>query len=208
MPTALKPPPLFKLPCVPDTAPSVVIDVGADGKVIRKKEEPAVVYRNIVNVTGRSRVNRAALGINGHWKFDRPMNPKRMLGFIYLVRDNYNEKFYIGKKNYKGRGATNKDKESNWKWYTSSSDPLNEAIAKHGKQHFDFFVIEEYRTVSTLAFAESWSLLYVESPFNHASWYNVLVNKVSWRCFEPLTAKHKLRLRQILDGVELPEIKD
>ncbi len=129
---------------------------------------------------------------NGHWCFEQQMGTG--VGFIYVIRDNVLERFYLGKKLFFGMGTLNKGKESNWKKYTSSSKVLNELIKERPREEFDFICLEQYKTKGTLSYSETWSLCFVEAPTSN-KWYNTLIEKVSWNVKEPVTERHKRRLR-------------
>jgi hypothetical protein len=129
---------------------------------------------------------------NGHWRFPEQMGDG--VGFIYVIRDNYMKRFYLGKKLFRGTGKLNKGKESNWKKYTSSSKLLAEMLKERPKEEFDFICLEQYQTKGTLSYSETWSLCHVEAPTND-DWYNRLVEKVSWNVKEQITDRHKERLR-------------
>lgn len=133
---------------------------------------------------------------NGHWSFPEQMG--NGVGFIYIIRDNVLERFYLGKKQFLGMGTLNKGKESNWKKYTSSSKVLNELIKERPKEEFDFICLEQYKTKGTLSYSETWSLCYVEAPTNK-NWYNTLIEKVSWTVKEPITDRHKERLAKAIN---------
>jgi len=87
---------------------------------------------------------------NGHWKFPHQMGTGKHVGFIYVIRDLYMRKMYLGKKQYRGTGAVNKGVETNWRRYTSSSKELNILLANRPKDEFDFVCVEEYFTKGTL----------------------------------------------------------
>jgi hypothetical protein len=165
----------------------------------------AAKYTSLEGVIG-SRVKRSDYGSNGHWDFPTVMGEKGMVGFIYLIYNILEGKGYIGKKNYRGSGKINRGQESNWKWYISSSDSLSEDIKRLKKDQFLFICIEEYSTKGGLSYAESWSLFHVEAPTDPDRWYNVLINKVSWRSREKITALHKERLGEYLVVYDL-EVK-
>jgi len=132
---------------------------------------------------------------NGHWQF-----PERMgdgVGFIYVIRDNYLKRFYLGKKLYYGMGKLNKGKESNWKKYTSSSKVLAEMLKERPKEEFDFICLEQYKTKGTLSYSETWTLCFVEAPTS-VMWYNRLIEKVSWPVKEGISERHKSRLNDIM----------
>jgi hypothetical protein len=142
-------------------------------------------------VIPKAKINTNAFS-NGHWLFPEQMGSG--VGFIYIIRDNVLERFYLGKKLFYGTGALNKGKESNWKRYSSSSKLLNELIKQRPKEEFDFICLEQYKTKGTLSYSETWSLCHVEAPTSK-SWYNTMIEKVSWNVKETITDRHKYRLK-------------
>lgn len=136
--------------------------------------------------------------MNGHWKFPEQMGGDKYVGFVYVIRDNVLERFYLGKKLFVGFGKSNKGKESNWKKYTSSSKLLAEMFAQRPKDEFDFICLEQYKTKGTLSYSETWSLCYVEAPTS-LRWYNKLIEKVSWNVREPISDRHKERLHAAMN---------
>jgi hypothetical protein len=132
---------------------------------------------------------------NGHWVFPEQMGIG--VGFIYIIRDNYLERFYLGKKLYRGTGQVNRGKESNWKKYTSSSKVLAELLKARPREEFDFICIEQYKTKGTLSYSETWSLCLVEAPTNK-KWYNRLIGKVTWPVSEPISERHKQRISDVI----------
>jgi len=137
---------------------------------------------------------------NGHWLFDEPLGRNGEFGFIYLIHDTLNDKMYIGKKQFFGTGQANKGVESDWRRYTSSCKALQAVMKEQGKANFKFYVLEQYKIRGTLGYAETWSLMYCETPANKDKWYNSLVNKISWTVKEGISKKHKDRLNAILQG--------
>jgi hypothetical protein len=150
-----------------------------------------------------SRVDPTKYRGNGHWQFDEPLGTDKQVGFIYVIRDILNEKLYLGKKQFKGLGRENKGEDSNWRWYISSSKELSASIKTNGKDSFEFVAIEQYRSKGAVSYAETWSLMHVESPVNRHMWYNLLVNKVSWVVKEPITQKHKDRLHMMCMATQI-----
>lgn len=132
---------------------------------------------------------------NGHWLFPEQMGVG--VGFIYVIRDTVMKRLYLGKKQFYGTGKLNRDKESNWKRYRSSSKLLAELFKHRPVEEFEFICIEQYKTKGTLSYSETWSLCFVEAPTSD-DWYNTLVEKVSWPVKEPITARHKERLNKVL----------
>lgn len=139
---------------------------------------------------------------NGHWSWDdEPLGKRPYTGFIYVIKDIVNSKLYLGKKQYEGAGKLNKGQTSNWSWYISSSKELSESIKVNGKEKFEFIAIEQYKSKGALSYAEVWSLLHAQTPVYRDKWYNMLINKVSWKVTEPPTKRHIQRLHSVMDTV-------
>ena len=130
---------------------------------------------------------------NGHWQFPEQMGGDEYVGFIYVIRDKYLQRCYLGKKTYRGSGKLNKGVESDWKRYKSSSNLLKDMFKERPKEEFEFICIEQYRTKGTLSYSETWSLCAVEAPTSKV-FYNTLIEKVSWPVKEAITVRHKERL--------------
>jgi len=164
------------------------------------QNKPASGERIIrVSLNKRTRIDKNSLGVNGVWKFDKVLGTEGQVGFVYIVKDILENKFYIGRKYYLGSGIKNKNKESNWQWYTTSNKYLSESIKKNGRDFFEFFVIEEYCSRGAVSFAETWTLCTVEA-LSSDKFYNGLIEKVSWKVKEKITDKHKERMKLILNG--------
>ena len=138
---------------------------------------------------------------NGHWEFPEQLDFENAFGFIYVIIDKIEPAFYIGKKNFRGNGKVNKGKQSNWRTYTSSSSIINQLLAEHGKDNFEFIVLEQYNNRGSLPYAESWSQLAAEVPTNNHITYNRFIDKISWKVTEPITKRHKLRLQKVLKDI-------
>lgn len=133
---------------------------------------------------------------NGHWKFPEQMGDH--MGFIYVIRDNVLERFYLGKKLFYGTGKVNRGKESNWKKYVSSSKLLANIFKYRPKEEFEFICLEQYKTKGTLSYSETWTLCFVEAPTNN-KWYNTIIDRVAWNVKESITDRHKQRLKDIIE---------
>lgn len=180
--------------------PESMVGTVFKGSVI---EKPEPVRKRRVSLEGKvgSRVDPTDYRGNGHWEFPEALGTKGNVGFIYVIIDMNNNKIYLGKKQFKGMGALNKGQDSNWRWYISSSTELSEAVKNYGKEGFEFIAIEQYKTKGTLSYAESWSLMHAEAPTRQDKWYNRLINKVSWRVTEPISERHKSRLKAVMARV-------
>ena len=95
----------------------------------------------------------------------------------------------------------NVGKESDWRRYLSSSKLLAEMMQERPKKEFEFICIEQYKTKGTLSYSETWSLCLVEAPTS-VKWYNNLIEKVSWNVKEPITARHRQRLNEIIERMK------
>jgi hypothetical protein len=169
---------------------------------------PVKSTKTRVSLEGKigSRIDPTNYRGNGHWEWDgpKPLGTSKKIGFIYMIKDLTNDMLYLGKKQYVGAGKINKGQESNWRWYISSSNELSESVKTSGKDKFRFIAIEEYSTKGSLSYAETWSLLYAQTPVHRRYWYNVLINKISWTVREPPTDRHKERMRAVMDSVGAP----
>jgi len=102
---------------------------------------------------------------NGHWEFEREMNPSKYQGFVYLILNEDTQRAYIGKKRYfsittlpplKGKKRNRKKfTEMKWREYTGSSKDLNEDIEKLGKDKFSFICLTECETQAELTYTET-----------------------------------------------------
>ena len=138
---------------------------------------------------------------NGIWHFPRQMGDKKFKGFIYLIRDPYMERFYLGKKSYRSTRGRVKGNETNWKTYKSSSNSILEMLGERSLKDFEFYCIEEYTTLGGLSYAETWSLCNVNALTTNG-WYNRRIERITWNVREDVTPFHKKRLSE-LTGVPL-----
>ena len=151
-------------------------------------------------------VLREGLPPNGHWSFTEIMNANgSYCGFVYGVRNRLNGKMYLGRKQYMEAGPKGKQM-SDWKTYTTSNreiDNLARTLLGSGvpvTDLFDMVVLEEYRTIGTLCFAEVWCIVTAETPANKNLFYNTLINGVSWHIKEQISQRNRDRLKAFLLG--------
>jgi hypothetical protein len=137
---------------------------------------------------------------NGHWLFNEQMGDSKYVGFIYIVKDSVLNRYYLGKKLYRLMKGINKGKEGNWKKYVSSSKLLAEMFAERPLYEFEFICVEEYRTLSGLNWAETYSLVFVEAPFSK-QWFNTRIEAVTWNVKEHVTDRHKEKLKMIMESL-------
>ena len=101
----------------------------------------------------------------GHWILNEGvLINETTFGFIYEITNLTTNKKYIGKKQcfmrIKRKPLKGKTRnritiaESTWKTYTSSSNDLNEDIAKYGKENFTFKIVKTCGSKWELAYEE------------------------------------------------------
>lgn len=74
-----------------------------------------------------------------NWNID--LIPDNSIGFVYMIVNNIDSKFYIGKKNfYKVRKKVKS--ESDWRTYKSSSVELKRDIKVLGISNFSFTILK------------------------------------------------------------------
>jgi hypothetical protein len=119
----------------------------------------------------------------GHWKVYGDM-PKDVIGFIYKITNNINNRKYIGKKLLKFKtskkplkGRINKrrgTKESDWRTYTGSCNQLNEDISKIGKDQFSFEILSWCKSKSDLSYEEMKQIILANALYDK-DYYNEYV---------------------------------
>jgi hypothetical protein len=117
---------------------------------------------------------------------DAGFTPVGLSGFVYLVVNLLTNQKYIGKKYFSSRlrkkipGKKRRKlciKESDWRYYKSSSDDLKADIAKYGEASFQFTILETFKTRAQVNYAEiRWlfvkDVLYSRLPSGEFEFYN------------------------------------
>jgi hypothetical protein len=95
----------------------------------------------------------------GHWRTSEPLDTSGLFGFVYLIHNVVDDRYYVGKKYYTRKGVKTRNykhgTDTNWKTYTGSSAELNLDIAKHGMESFMFSIIKLYTTRGGLSYGEA-----------------------------------------------------
>tara|TARA_Y100000310_G_C20613772_1_gene779473 strand:+ start:946 stop:1362 length:417 start_codon:yes stop_codon:yes gene_type:complete len=100
----------------------------------------------------------------GHWSPDLDFNVDDYFGFVYKITNKNTNRSYIGRKQFhsytrkKIKGKKNRKKivrESDWKTYTGSCEPLNEEIVSIGKENFTFTILKLCITKRDLGYIET-----------------------------------------------------
>ena len=143
---------------------------------------------------------------NGHWNSSGlKLDPEKAVGFVYIIVEKSTNRKYIGKKNFRGKGTINKGQQSNWKTYTSSSKYLQSLIQEKGTDEFLFFILDQYHTIGGLSFAETWTQVICETPAKNDEFMNRYIDKVSWKVTEPITPRHRRKLKAVLKNYKFKE---
>lgn len=122
----------------------------------------------------------------GHWILSENVFVNHeTFGFIYEVKNNINNKKYIGKKQIKskirrkplkGKKRCRIDfKESDWKTYTGSSNDLNDDIKKYGKENFTFTILKTCNSKWELAYFEC-KIQFEKNVLIKEEYYNGIIN--------------------------------
>ena len=102
----------------------------------------------------------------GHWLTDEVgyFDPEDWFGYIYKIKNNINNKCYVGRKQFKNltklkplKGRVNKRhryKDSGWRQYCSSSQYVLDDIDAFGKCNFTFTIIHLCKNKSQVAYYE------------------------------------------------------
>jgi len=137
--------------------------------------------------------------VNGHWSFPEPMGKRKgVVGFVYIIRDPYLSRFYMGKKFYQKRDkTTRKWVESDWRTYKSSSGTLATMLKERPWHEFECIVLEEYTSRGDVGWAETWGLVSVKAPLD-PKWYNKRVEEITWSVKNDVTPRHIERLNKVV----------
>jgi len=126
------------------------------------------------------------------WIGEVPKNLEKYQGFVYLIRNNKNQKCYIGRKYFWSKkvrqplkGRKNKRHyriESDWKDYWGSSDKFKEYVDKKGKDKFRRIMIHHCKNKFEMAYWEAdtqfdWAVLFDKNSFNEVINLRIRKNK-------------------------------
>ena len=71
-------------------------------------------------------------------------------------------------------------------------------LSENGKKDYEFYTLGEYKSKGALAWAEVWSLCFVEAP-TREDCLNKMIDRVSWKVTEPVSRLHQLRLIKLIN---------
>lgn len=128
-------------------------------------------------------------------------DPAKWFGFIYIIEDNLTKKSYIGKKFFlhkrqKTKANKSRTKESDWRTYCSSCDPLVEAIKERGKQDFRFLILRLCSGRCELSYTEQqlqfqYDVLRTTLPNGEPKFYNRTIAHFNFAGLAKQTAESK-----------------
>lgn len=123
----------------------------------------------------------------GHWEVLEDFDIHDHFGFVYLITNKASNRKYIGQKQFwfaikrpplKGRVNKRHDtKESDWKYYTGSSNELNQDIEVMGKDLFKFEILELHGSKWDLSYAENKKIV-MEDALPRNDYYNQFLGKI------------------------------
>ena len=137
----------------------------------------------------------------GHWDISAvgEFDPADWFGFIYRIEDRLTGKSYVGKKQLRfKRQKTLKNKsrtkDSDWRDYTSSCEPLNDAIEERGKGDFDFRILQLCSGKCELSYSEQaiqfrLDVLRTRLPNGEHQFYNKTIAHFNYAGLDKQTAE-------------------
>lgn len=153
----------------------------------------------------------------GHWQTEVEFDPNDFWGFIYEIEEISTSKLYIGKKQFrfkrkKTKANPSRTKESDWREYTSSCEPLKEAIKLQGKDNFIFRIITLCAGRSQLTYEEN-KLQYTRDvlrsklPNGERKYFNKTIGHLLFAGVEKQTEASKEKMRAYAQN-RTPEHKE
>lgn len=142
----------------------------------------------------------------GHWDITLfgDFDPNEFWGFIYEIEEIATGRCYIGKKQFrfkrkKTKSNPSKTKESDWKEYTSSCEPLKESIALQGKDKFAFRILSLCAGRSQMTYEEcqlqyTRDVLRSKLPSGERKYFNKTIGHLLFAGVEKQTAEAKAKI--------------
>jgi hypothetical protein len=148
----------------------------------------------------------------GHWNVSAvgQFDPSQFFGFIYEIEELSTGRTYIGKKFFKfKRKKTKADpsrtKDSDWKIYCSSCEPLQKAIEEQGENKFAFRIIELCSGRCQLTYEENRvqfgrDVLRARLPNGERKYWNKTIGHLLFAGVEKQTEETKRKISEGLRG--------
>ncbi len=117
-----------------------------------------------------------------NWIFEgEPLTeiPEGIQGFVYLIEDTINGKFYLGKKNFllmRTKQVNKKKKkikvESDWQTYYGSNEELQNIVAANDPEKFTRTILRLCKTRSEMSYWETKLQFHYDVLLKPEKWYN------------------------------------
>jgi hypothetical protein len=160
------------------------------------------------------------MGDTGHWDTTLvgDFDPAEFFGFVYEIEELSTGRAYIGKKFFrfkrqKTKSNPSRTKESDWREYTSSCEPLSEAIQKQGKQDFAFRILSLCVGRCQLTYEEQQvqftrDVLRTRLPNGERKYWNRTIGHLLFAGVEKQTEESKSKMRAALTGRSRPPFSE
>jgi len=131
-----------------------------------------------------------------------PVTCGEYIGFLYRITCTHPEaqKQYLGRKFFYFKFNTKTlKKESDWKTYKGSSKNVHAAIEQYGEEHFQFEILQLFKTKGGLSYAEIEALvtaevLHATGPTGERLYWNDAIGNIKFIAKERFSPEHKARL--------------
>jgi hypothetical protein len=149
---------------------------------------------------------------SGHWDVSivGEFDPDQFFGFIYEIEELATGRSYLGKKFFRFKRQATKSnssrtKESDWKVYTGSCVPLNDAIDEHGKDAFAFRILSLCVGRCQLTYEEqqiqfSRDVLRAKLPNGQRKYWNRTIGHLLFSGIEKQTEEAKRKISEANTG--------
>jgi hypothetical protein len=112
--------------------------------------------------------------------------PKKYLGFLYLITNKETGRKYLGRKQYWITRKGKRIKESDWRTYTGSSPDLNRDIKNIGLGKFKFEILAQVNSKGSLRYLEANIQHKKDILLDPLNWYNKHIDDV----YSPSAREH------------------
>ncbi len=131
-----------------------------------------------------------------------PVTCGEYIGFLYRITCTHPEaqKQYLGRKFFYFKFNTKTlKKESDWKTYKGSSKNVHAAIEQYGEEHFQFEILQLFKTKAGLSYAEIEALvtaevLHATGPTGERLYWNDAIGNIKFIAKERIDREHKAKL--------------
>ena len=119
--------------------------------------------------------------------------PKKYLGFLYLITNKVTGRKYLGRKQYWNTRKGKRVSESDWRTYTGSSPDVNRDIKNIGISNFKFEILAQVNSKGSLRYLEANIQHKKDILLDPLNWYNKRIDDV----YSPSKTEHDELLKLI-----------